>query len=181
MIDINHKVIINSIEYKIVKLIGHGKGGYSYLGIRDNDDKFYVIKAIHHEPCDYYQFSNKIESELRDYQTLKNTGINIPKMIDYDKNQEIIIKEYIDGKTIDQLIIEDKMKDCYIEQIKKMCAILYPLNLNIDYFPTNFVVSNEILYYIDFECNPYSEKWNFENWGIKYWSKTEDFKSHFKI
>ena len=31
------------------------------------------------------------------------------------------------------------------------------------------------MYYIDFECNPYDEKWNFENWGIKYWSKTKEF------
>ena len=43
-------------------------------------------------------------------------------------------------------------------QIKEMCSKLYPLNLNIDY-----------------ECNNYMEEWNFENWGIKYWSKTPEF------
>ena len=31
------------------------------------------------------------------------------------------------------------------------------------------------LYYIDYECNQYSDEWNFENWGIKYWSKTQEF------
>lgn len=31
------------------------------------------------------------------------------------------------------------------------------------------------LYYIDFECNDYMEEWNFENWGVKYWSKTPEF------
>ena len=25
------------------------------------------------------------------------------------------------------------------------------------------------------ECNEYMEEWNFENWGIKYWSKTKEF------
>ena len=34
---------------------------------------------------------------------------------------------------------------------------------------------NGVLYYIDFECNEYMEEWNFENWGIKYWSKTPEF------
>ncbi|MBQ4091929.1 MAG: hypothetical protein IJC82_01270, partial [Firmicutes bacterium] len=43
------------------------------------------------------------------------------------------------------------------------------------YFPTNFVVQNGEMFYIDFECNNYMEEWNFENWGIKYWSKTKDF------
>lgn len=34
---------------------------------------------------------------------------------------------------------------------------------------------NGILYYIDYECNDYMEQWNFENWGIRYWSKTKEF------
>ena len=29
---------------------------------------------------------------------------------------------------------------------------------NIDYFPTNFVVQEDKLYYIDYECNDYMEK-----------------------
>lgn len=34
---------------------------------------------------------------------------------------------------------------------------------------------NEEIYYVDFECNDYMEEWNFENWGVKYWSKTPEF------
>ena len=45
----------------------------------------------------------------------------------------------------------------------------------IDYFPTNFIVQNEQIFYIDYECNNYMDEWNFENWGIKYWSKTPEF------
>lgn len=50
----------------------------------------------------------------------------------------------------------------------------------IDYFPTNFVLQNEVLYYIDYECNDYMDEWNFENWGIKYWSKTPVFLKYIK-
>ena len=67
------------------------------------------------------------------------------------------------------------MKDDYLQQVKDMCTLLYPLGINIDYFPTNFVVYQDKLYYIDYECNNYMEEWNFENWGIKYWSKTKEF------
>ena len=59
-----------------------------------------------------------------------------------------------------------------------MCERLYAVGLNIDYFPTNFVVQEKELYYIDYECNEYMEKWNFENWGIRYWSKTEEFMQY---
>ena len=50
--------------------------------------------------------------------------------------------------------------------------------LNIDYFPTNFVVRGNVLYYVDYECNNYMEEWNFANWGIKYWSFTPDFEKY---
>lgn len=79
---------INETEYHIRKLLGKGKGGYSYLA--DNGTKEYVLKQIHHEPCDYYQFGNKIEAELRDYERLKKIGIRMPKLIDVDREQERI-------------------------------------------------------------------------------------------
>lgn len=62
------------------------------------------------------------------------------------------------------MVLQDKMKEIYLEQLKEMCNLLYPLNLNIDY-----------------ECNAYMEEWNFENWGIKYWSKTKEFLEYAKI
>ena len=170
------KICVNDKEYKIIKLLGKGKGGYSYLATMKGNK--YVLKQIHHEPCDYYEFGNKIESEKLDYKKLIKTGIKMPKMLDIDIEKEIIIKEYIDGPTIYDLVLEDKMEEKYLEQVKKMCDLLYPLNINIDYFPTNFVVQNEEIYYIDFECNNYMEEWNFENWGIKYWSKTKEFMDY---
>ena len=169
---------VNGKEYLIDKLLGHGKGGYSYL-VSDGDKK-YVLKQIHHEPCDYYTFGNKIEAEKNDYERLVNVGIRIPKMFDIDIENERILKEYIDGDTIYSLVKKDEMKDIYIDQIKEMCEKLYPANLNIDYFPTNFVVQNGKIYYIDYECNNYMEEWNFENWGIKYWSKTPEFLQYVK-
>ena len=77
-------------------------------------------------------------------------------------------------------ILKDEMRQEYLAQVKEMCKMLYPADTNIDYFPTNFVVQNELIYYIDYECNNYMEEWNFENWGIKYWSKTEEFLEYVK-
>lgn len=157
---------VNDKKYNVIKLLGHGKGGYSYLV--SLDDKFYVLKQIHHEPCSYYQFGNKLESELRDYEILKNIGIKIPKLIDVDYEKERIIKEYIDGITVDML---DKVDEKYIEKIRIMQAKCQEHDINIDYYPTNFVIKEEELYYIDYECNKYDIKWDFDNWGIKYWLK----------
>ncbi|MBO7698544.1 MAG: hypothetical protein J6S38_05880 [Erysipelotrichaceae bacterium] len=55
---------VNGIDYKIIRLLGHGKGGYSYLAL--SGDKEVVLKQIHHEPCDYYSFGDKLEAEKND-------------------------------------------------------------------------------------------------------------------
>ena len=122
------KMTVNDKQYEILKLLGKGKGGYSYLA--GDGSRKYVLKQIHHEPCGYYQFGNKIQAELRDYEKLRKIGIKMPVIIEADTEKERILKEFIQG---------------------------------------------EELYYIDYECNDYMEEWNFENWGVKYWSKTPEF------
>lgn len=62
-----------------------------------------------------------------------------------------------------------------LRQVKEMCRVLYEAGLNIDYFPTNFILRGDALFYVDYECNDYMDEWNFENWGITYWSKTPQF------
>lgn len=161
------QISVNNKPYEVLRLLGKGKGGYSYL-VTDGQ-KEYVLKQIHHEPCDYYQFGDKIQSELRDYDRLRQVGIRMPVMLDVDVENERILKEYIAGDTIAQIVERKEMKPEYMAQVKEMCAVLYPAGLNIDYYPTNFVVQDGLLYYIDYECNGYMDQWNFENWGSQYW------------
>lgn len=170
MEDILH---IGDQTYRVLRLLGKGKGGYSYL-VTDGAQKF-VLKQIHHEPCSYYTFGDKLASELHDYETLHALGIPMPKLLAVDPVSERILKEYIDGDTVFDYVRDDRMRPDFFAQIEKMCDILYPAGLNIDYFPTNFVVQDGILYYIDYECNQYMSEWDLANWGIRYWSKTPEF------
>ena len=98
------------------------------------------LKQIHHEPCDYYQFGNKLESRNQGLQEIEEIGIKMPAMLEADVKNERILKEFIDGDTIYQLVFEDKMKTDYIEQLHRMCALLYAANTNIDYFPTKILL-----------------------------------------
>ena len=171
-------MLIGDKEYQIIRLLGHGKGGYSYLAEADGIQV--VIKQIHHEPCDYYSFGNKIEAELRDYERLKAAGIRIPGMIAADNEEERIVKEYINGDTVFDYVRDGISAEPYIEQVRGMAALAEAAGLNIDYFPTNFVVQDGLIWYIDYECNDYMDEWNFENWGIKYWSRTPEFEEYLK-
>lgn len=168
---------IHDKAYQIIRLLGHGKGGYSYLTIHDNQK--YVVKKIHHEPCSYYQFGNKIEAEKHDYQRLLAIGIPLPKMIDIDEQQEVIVKEYIDGKTIDEIILNHEMQESYLQEVKEMQRVCRENHLNIDWYPTNFVVKDNHLFYVDYECNSYMDEWSFESWGYQYWTMSDAFKKAF--
>ena len=171
------ELTINGKPYRVLRLLGKGKGGYSYLVTDGNAE--YVLKQIHHEPCDYYQFGDKLASELRDYEHLRTLGIPMPALLAVDHAEERLLKEYIPGDTVDVLVKQDRLEPAYLQQMEVLCERLYAADTNIDYFPTNFVARDGKLWYVDFECNTYDPKWDFLNWGIKYWSKTPEFLEHF--
>ncbi|MCL2079746.1 MAG: hypothetical protein FWH17_07900 [Oscillospiraceae bacterium] len=169
-------IIADGEEFAIINLIAKGKGGYNYLA--RTRDTFVVVKQIHYEPCDYYQFEdNKLNSELRDYKTLYDLGIPMPKLLFSCQERQLLIKEYINGETLAKIAANDRIKTSYITQIFEMCERLYPNHLNIDYFPTNFMEQNGKIYYVDYECSQYTEEWNFENWGIYFLANQNGMKN----
>jgi tRNA A-37 threonylcarbamoyl transferase component Bud32 len=163
---------------RLIRLLGRGKGGYSWLA--DSDGSTVVVKQIHHEPCRIYSFGNKIEQERSAYECLKAMGIRIPEMLAIDTEAERIVKEYIEGPTIFELVRDGLSAEPWLRQVREMAEKAKAAEINIDYFSPNFVVQThtDLLYYIDYEVNEYTEEWNFENWGIKYWSLTPDFLKH---
>lgn len=161
--------VVHEKVYEILSLLGHGKGGYSYLA--RSEGSLFVLKQIHHEPCDYYHFGNKIEAEKNDYARLLKTGIRMPKMIDVDEEQEIVIKEYVKGDTIAAMIEKGEDVSSFLPQVEYMASRCKARGLNIDYYPTNFVAHEGKLYYVDYECNEYMDEWSFDTWGVKHWVK----------
>ena len=45
------QITVNGRVLSIRRLLGKGKGGYSYLAADERGE--YVVKQIHHEPCEY--------------------------------------------------------------------------------------------------------------------------------
>lgn len=173
---IGKQVIFKNKNFNIIKLLGKGKSAYSYL--IEKDGQKFVLKKMHNEPCSYYHFGdNKLKAELSAYYKLKATGIRIPELVEYNDAERYLIKEFIEGETIAEIVAKGSLQENLIQQIFKMTKKLYSNDINIDYFPTNFVVQRHELVYIDYEFNPYSDEWNFENWGIYYWINSKGMKA----
>ncbi len=167
---------VNGVPYAIVTLIGKGKGGYSFLAERDGEN--YVLKQIHHEPCDYYQFGDKLAAELNDYRRLTAAGVPVPKLIDADAQEERILKAYVPGPTVFDLVRDGDMRPETLDQVRALSEVARAAGLNLDWFPTNFIPHGGTLWYVDYECNAYMDQWSFETWGVKYWSRTPEFEAH---
>lgn len=164
-------------DYRVLRLLGRGKGGYSYLTESPQGERV-VVKQIHHESCDYYQFGDKLAAELHDYRRLLAVGVPLPELLAVDRQRERLVKAYLPGPTAYELVLEDALPAWCLERMEELCVRLYAAGLNIDYFPTNFIPWDGVLWYVDYECNSYMEQWDFQHWGRLYWSKTPELLAH---
>lgn len=98
------ELTLNARRFAVLRLLGRGKGGYSYL-VTDGAGE-YVLKQIHHEPCAYYRFGDKLAAELRDYERLHALALPMPELLEVDFAQERLLKEYIEGETAFELCAE---------------------------------------------------------------------------
>jgi hypothetical protein len=166
-------------EFKLVRLLGKGKSGYSHLA--EGPEGQCVIKLMHDEPCDYYQFGeNKVESEIQACKILNDIGIKVPKLIYHEAENNYLIKEYLDGPTSAQWILNGGDVQEVLPELFSMANISKESGYNIDYFPTNFVIVTDRLYYIDYEINVYDPQWDLVNWGLYYWANKEGLSKFFK-
>jgi tRNA A-37 threonylcarbamoyl transferase component Bud32 len=131
--------------YRIIKYLGKGKSAYSYL--IEYEGKLAVLKHIHYELIDltYDLEENKLNHELRSYKQLEETKFLFPKLLFYDDENQYLIKEYIEGELLLDYISKGEIDlNIYVD-------ILYAIysaennNMNIDYFPTNFMLIMKLM------------------------------------
>ena len=102
----------------------------------------------------------------------------MPELLDYNVERKYLVKEYIDGIVAAELIAGDKITESTLEQLFKIFRLAKNAGYNIDYFSSNFVIQDDRLFYIDYECNPYIPDWDLINWGIYYWANSKGFREY---
>ncbi|MGN1163687.1 MAG: hypothetical protein ACI4S4_02650, partial [Candidatus Ornithospirochaeta sp.] len=139
----------------------------------------YTLKCFHSETVSYYSFSSpKIESELSAYSFLNTNGVPVPRLLYWDRDRDILLKEYVPGPTAMEEVRSGKDISSYFPVIEELGEKLKKKGVNLDWFPTNFVLLSDSLFsYIDYEINPYDEKWSFPVWGMEYWRDTPTLRA----
>lgn len=161
------------LGYVLKEQIGSGKASISYLACKDGKDV--TLKVMHGKPYENGHVFTVLD-EIKAYQQLTKIGVDVPKLITYDHEQQVLVKTYVPGMTAAQLIANGDLRtDLYPELFSRFLDI-EAKDYTIDYFPANFVLHDNRFVYIDYEINPYEEPWNLFNWGIHFWFNTEGFK-----
>lgn len=161
----------------VIRQIGKGKSGISYLA--GSSYGAVVLKEMHNESIDYYRFSKpKTELELDSYTVLTGLEILMPRLISIHHKELYLIKEHVNGPTIQDMLICSKLDHSLICNMLSLENRLRQANINIDYFPSNFVLKNDAIYYIDYEHNNFSLEWDFSHWGIYYWLNHSGFSEY---
>lgn len=164
-------------EAKLLRLLGKGKSGYSYLAAIG--DEQVVLKRMHDEPCAYYTFGdNKVRLEVQAYDRLSRSALMLPRLLAFDEQQGFLVKEFMDGFVGDRWEAQPGDLENAVGQLFDIAHRMQDQGLNIDYFPANFVINGGSVHYIDYEVNEYQEQWSFESWGIYYWANRDGMRRY---
>lgn len=162
--------------YKIISYLGSGKSADSYLV--QKHERLFVLKKMHLKPfVNGHTFT--IKDELNSYNTLRKLGLNMPKLIGYDEDEQYLIKAYIEGVDLASMIKDGNIPISLYLAFHMTIVNIEQSGYTIDYFPTNFIIKDDKLYYVDYEINPYDETWNYKNWGVHFWFNTKGFIHYF--
>jgi len=121
-------------------------------------------------------FNEALDFEIISYERLIESGVPTPQLIGFNRESYIMAKEYIDGPVMINFVAENKVNDTIYQLRFEMQNKLKNNDYHIDYYPANFVFSENKIFYIDYETHIYNAEWDFINWGIFYWLNTEGIK-----
>lgn len=134
---------------------------------------FYFLKDFGKETK---QFNDYVEG----FNKLKVTGIRVPKIYVYDKAKNIVVTEFIEGKTVLDQLLEADLDEKVFELAFNTNWFCKKDKISIDFDPKNFKVLEDKLVYLSMNSTKYDERWNFEKNHIVIWFYSREFVKYCK-
>lgn len=152
-------------EFEVLEQIGE----HSFKVSRK--DKIYFLKKYTNKD----DFKRFVDNQHR----LKITAIDIPKVYLFDKNQMISVVEFIEGKTMLEVLAEGDITN---ENIFKALYLaewyMRREKMRIDFHPENFIYTGKKLVFLPFEYGSFEPNYNFVNKDLRWWFPTKEFKEY---
>ena len=156
------EIVIKKQTYQIEEELN----SVTYLVNKDNKKYIAYDFSTNFNGFDDFRFAMK---------RLKNCGLTLPEVIIVDKKNYRFLVEYIDGPTVEEMLVEKDLEESIIEQA---FILNYKARINgirLDFNPRKFRYRDGKLYYIPFTFTSYIRDEDFSQKEIRYWFYTNDF------
>jgi len=101
---------------KLVRLIAKGHSSFVFL-VNRGQKKFALKLEREDSPR-----RNMLEKEVRNLKKANKLGIG-PKLYNYDKKRRIILMEYVEGKTFNEWLFEERKSSELIQFLTELLAL----------------------------------------------------------
>src|SRR5512139_3872597 len=98
------------LHYRLLEKIGEGGMGAVYKAQDTHLDRLVAIKVLPHEKMADLERKQRFVQEAKAASSLNHANIIIVHDIASDRGIDFIVMEYVDGKTLDQLIGRNGLK-----------------------------------------------------------------------
>ena len=96
-------------------------------------------------------------------------AVPVPELIHYDEDNHILAKAFDAGEPAAERAARDALDPAFWEQLFALSDRCREGGHNLDWFPTNFHLTDSRLVCLDYEAPPWSVEWSLENWALWYW------------
>ena len=141
-------------KYKIISELGRGGMGVVYLAHDPDLERNVAIKVLRMEVQtsggEQDEFIERFQREARVVAQLNHPNIIVVHEVGQDNNTMFIVMEYVEGKTLREIINEKKLTVAdKVDLMKQMCAGLHAAHdkglVHRDIKPTNIIVTKDNL------------------------------------
>ena len=150
------QLLLDGIAYHPIRELGRGKSAISWLyrrqGAHATLPQELVLKRYCHTGYETVPFAQILEFELCSYLRLMESAIPHPRLLAYSTEHYALVKEYIAGELIVDIQQRKGLDDRHFGAMLQMASQLQAAGYHVDFFPTNFVLNERGLFYIDYEA-----------------------------
>ena len=164
------ELLIKRKPYKVISLLKEDELFKSYKCEYKSETKF--VKVFSDKPA--------FLADQANYKALKKCGIKMPKLQKVDKNSLILVYEFIEEETAFDALLKHDLEDVYFDKLFEMYRFARFSKIELDYFPTNFVIHKGELYYLSHFFSEQNKDKNLENFGIFYWFYSQELVKYLK-
>lgn len=111
-------------------------------------------------------------------QKFKVCGVKTPKVYVYDKNQRIVVMDYVEGEPADEYLSKQDLTDDLYKVLFDTYWFAKQDKIYLDFKPENFKISGGKLFYLPFTFKKFVNNDTFINKDLRYWFATQELEDY---